>query len=328
MCEIRLAVMSTEEGKEKYDATLKELLANRQFLARILKRFVWEFAEYPLEEIEEQYIEPGSVLVSKVGVARNQMRVEGISNEDTSMGEGTVWYDIVFRAAYPGEDGVRIGMYINVEAQNDPYPGYPLEMRAIYYAARRLSAQLKTINRNTNYGCLQKVYSIWICMNVPAYQANTASLYHFRKRDILGHIKRDPNGYDLLNVVILRFNDNAEIQDEVLGMLQVLCSGKITREAKLERLKQYGVRVDDKIEKGVTEMGGFAEALVREAMAEGEARGEARGEVRGEARGEAKAKHKMSLNMLRDGISVETVAHYADTSVEIVRSWSQELQKN
>ena len=67
LCEIRSAVMSTKEGKEKYDETLKELLANRQFLARILKRFVWEFAEYPLEEIEEQYIEPGSVLVSKVG---------------------------------------------------------------------------------------------------------------------------------------------------------------------------------------------------------------------------------------------------------------------
>ena len=153
-------------------------------------------------------------------------------------------------------------------------------------------------------------------MNVPAYQANTASLYHFRKRDILGHIKRDPNGYDLLNVVILRFNDNAEIQDEVLGMLQVLCSGKITREAKLERLKQYGVRVDDKIEKEVTEMGGFAEALVREAMAEGE------------AHGEAKTQRMMSLNMLKEGIPVETVARCAKTSVEIVRNWSQELQKN
>ena len=99
-------------------------------------------------------------------------------------------------------------------------------------------------------------------------------------------------------------------------MLQVLCSGKITREAKLERLKQYGVRVDDKIEKGVTEMGGFAEALVREAMAEGE------------AHGEAKTQRMMSLNMLKEGIPVETVARCAKTSVEIVRNWSQELQKN
>ena len=77
--------------------------------------------------------------------------------------------------------------------------------------------------------------------------------------------------------------------------------------------------VDDKMEKGVTEMGGFAEALVREAMVEGEARGE--------ARGEAKTQRMMSLNMLKEGIPVETVARCAKTSVETVRAWSQELQK-
>lgn len=34
-------------------------------------------------------------------------------------------------------------MYIIVEAQNAYYKGYPIEMRGVYYAARRLSSQLK-----------------------------------------------------------------------------------------------------------------------------------------------------------------------------------------
>ena len=54
-------------------------------------------------------------------------------------------------------NGKQIGMYLNLEAQSDYYPGYPIEPRGIYYAARRLTAQLKKIDKDTNYGALQKV---------------------------------------------------------------------------------------------------------------------------------------------------------------------------
>lgn len=71
-------------------------------------------------------------------------------------------------------------------------PGYPIEPRGIYYAARRLTAQLKRIDKDTNYGSLQKVYSIWLCMgNVPVYEENTVSLYSLNKNDIIGITKRN-----------------------------------------------------------------------------------------------------------------------------------------
>ena len=80
-------------------------MANRQFLARIMKRFVPEFAEYPLEDIENKYIEPGSVTVSKVGVEKNLTNIEGLANEDSSLNEGRIFYDILFCACYPGDAG-------------------------------------------------------------------------------------------------------------------------------------------------------------------------------------------------------------------------------
>ena len=46
-------ILSTQEGKEKYDAVLKQLLANRQILARILKRFVPEFEDCSIKDIEK-----------------------------------------------------------------------------------------------------------------------------------------------------------------------------------------------------------------------------------------------------------------------------------
>lgn len=72
MNEIGNTLFSVEEGKAKYDETMKIFLSNKQFLSRIMKRFVPEFAEFSLDDIEHHYIEAESVTVSKVGVERNR----------------------------------------------------------------------------------------------------------------------------------------------------------------------------------------------------------------------------------------------------------------
>lgn len=88
--------------KAKYDETLKELLANKQFLARIMKRFVSEFSDYSVEDIENKYIESESVSVLTIGVERNRTNIEGIANDDATLNEGRIFYDIIFKAYYPG----------------------------------------------------------------------------------------------------------------------------------------------------------------------------------------------------------------------------------
>lgn len=314
MNEIGNAISSTDVGKAKYDETLKELLANKQFLARILKRFVPEFSSYPLEDIENIYIEPESVSVSKTGVERNTTNIDGVSNEDATINEGRIYYDIIFRVIYPDRNGSFIGMYINIEAQNAYYKGYPIEMRGIFYAARRLSVQLKSINNDTNYGSLQKVYTIFICMgDVPNYEADTATLYHMAKHDIIGTVERTADDYDLMNVVILRINDKIKPEDEVLGLLQILCSNLVKKEQKLELLKKYGIRIDNHVMEGVNRMCNLSDLV------------EARGEARGEAHGEIKKAKEIALNMLHDGIPYESVAKYSGVPVEIIKEWEQEI---
>lgn len=177
--------------------------------------------------------------------------------------------------------------------------------KAKYDAARRLSSQLKSINNSTNYGCLQKVYSIFICMgNVPDYEAGTATLYGMTKHDIIGNIKRTPDEYDLLNVIILRINDRTKTEDEVLLLLQVLCSNLISKEEKLERLRKHGIRLDEHIEEGVESMCNLSDLV--------------------EARGELRGKQKMTLRMLKDGFSYENAAKYAEVTVETIKEWEEE----
>lgn len=248
------SVLSTEEGKEKYDQTMLNVLSDKQVLAWILKRFVSEYEHLPLEEIETKYIEPETILVSKAGVSRDSSRIKGLSEKDSTQMEGTIYYDIVFQAYYPGNEQEKIGLYINLEAQADYYPGYPLEMRGIYYGARRLTSQLKQINRETNYGCLQKVYSIWLCVgNVPAYESDTVTLYDISKNDIIGSVKRNKDFYDLINVVIIRLNDEAAPEDNTMKMLQTLFSNQLSKQEKLHALEELGMRMNDSLEKGVGE---------------------------------------------------------------------------
>lgn len=246
------SVLSTEEGKAKYDQTMLNVLSDKQVLAWILKRFVSEYEHLPLEEIETKYIEPETILVSKAGVSRDSSRIKGLSEKDSTQMEGTIYYDIVFQAYYPGNEQEKIGLYINLEAQADYYPGYPLEMRGIYYGARRLTSQLKQINRETNYGCLQKVYSIWLCVgNVPAYESDTVTLYDISKNDIIGSVKRNKDFYDLINVVIIRLNDEAAPEDNTMKMLQTLFSNQLSKQEKLHALEKLGMRMNDSLGKGI-----------------------------------------------------------------------------
>ena len=285
MSNLKHAVMNMEIGKTKYDQTMKELLSDRQVLAWILKRFVPEYQNCELEDIEKKYIQSETIMVSKIGVERGSENIQGIRNEDAVQGEATVFYDVLFHVWYPGMNGKQIGMYLNLEAQSDYYPGYPIEPRGIYYAARRLTAQLKRIDKDTNYGSLQKVYSIWLCMgNVPVYEENTVSLYSLNKNDIIGTVKRNEEIYDLMSVIIMRYNDKTELKDKTLQMLQTLSSDRLSKKEKLEKLKNLGMRVDDRIEEGVGKMcnmGDYIEAkAIKKGMEQGISKGNEQAEIR------------------------------------------------
>lgn len=284
MDEISAQIMSAEEGKEKYDAVLKQLLSNREFLARIVKAYVAELSMYSLEEIMKKYIAPEPPMVSKMNVQFNLTNlVESQGTESNSNTEANTKFDIMFKVMYPGKDGKYIGMFINLEIQNHYHVGYPIEMRGIYYAARRLSSQLTKIDRDTDYGQLLKVYSIWICMgdDVPKKDAGTVSLYQMKKDDIIGAAEVKQEMYDLLSVVIVRIRDDSVLTDNTLEILQTVCSMLIGKEQKIQKLKELGVHVDKKMESEVDKMDALNYGIFLKKEEQGEKRGEKKGEKKG-----------------------------------------------
>ena len=91
-----------------------------------------------------------------------------------------------------------------------------------------------------------------ICVgNVPAYESDTVTLYDISKNDIIGSVKRNKDLYDLINVVIIRLNDDAVPEDGTMKMLQTLFSNQMSKQEKLQTLEQLGMRMNDSLEKGV-----------------------------------------------------------------------------
>ena len=114
-----------------YDAACKRVLSEKAILARIMKACLEEYKDCDVNEIAEKYIE-GQPQVSTVPVLPDEGNtiISGMDTEDKSVHEGTVTYDIRFRAIVPSS-GEPIALIINVEAQDKFYPGYPLIKRGI-----------------------------------------------------------------------------------------------------------------------------------------------------------------------------------------------------
>ena len=160
-------IISAADNEAIYDENVKLILADKSVLSWILRRCTNEFASESLDTIRACI--DGEPAVDQLLVAphltnmqkRHTDRLETLSQEDTSPSEGKITFDVRFKVRVPGSD-TRIEMIINVEAQKDYYPGYPLVSRGIFYASRMISAQLNKDFAAPDYGRIKSVYEYLI----------------------------------------------------------------------------------------------------------------------------------------------------------------------
>lgn len=230
---------------------------------------------------------------------------------DKSMREGTIFYDIRFRAVVPNAEE-QIALIIIVEAQNDFYPGYPLIKRAIYYSCRAISSQYGREFTGSHYENIKKVYSIWICMDPPKNRENTITRYRLTEEHLVGKAEELVKYYDLLSIIMLCLGKpDGENYDGILRMLDVLLSSEPC-EAEKRRILQddYGIPMTRRIEREVSNMCNLSKGVMEKAHAKGLAEGLAEGLAKGHAEGHAKGHAERALSDLRNlmetlGLSME-----------------------
>ena len=220
-------MLSTAGEKAAYDNACKKLLSNKIILAWIMKSCLQEYRECAIQEIAEKYIE-GDLYVSEIPVYPDEETpelIKGLSTEDTTIAEGTVTYDIRFSALIPGTDN-RLSLIINVEPQNNYYPGYPIIKRSIYYCCRMVSSQYGTVFTNSHYEKIKKVYNVFICINPPNYRKNTINRYSLKEENMIGNVHEKEENYDLLTNVIICLGDAYD--KEASGILEMDLESAVT----------------------------------------------------------------------------------------------------
>ena len=268
-------VISTAGQKAAYDNVCKKILANKIILAWIMKSCLPEYRDCSIDEIAGQYIE-GEPQISKTALHQDEQisdtvpTIKGLNTEDTSICEGTVTFDIRFNAVAP-ISGNLISLIINVEAQNDFYPGYPIIKRNIYYCSRMISAQYGTEFTNAHYEKIKKVYSIFICMNPPKNRKNTINKYSIKEDNVVGNTKEEKENYDLLTAIMLCLgNPEEKIDSGILRLLEVLLSSKRTVEEKKQILeKEYDIKMTETIESEVSKMCNLSDGVERQGIEKG-----------------------------------------------------------
>ena len=245
-----------------YDKLAKRFLARKSILARILKYTVEEFADCSLEDIEHKYIEGDPTSNINSIPLDDTLDIKGKHTESGSPIEGLITFDIIFDAIAP-ESGEPIKLIINIEPQKTTKTiDYKLMKRAMYYSARLISSQKEKEFHGDDYNGLKKIYSIWICMDVQKYRADSIQEYRFTERLIHGKFTDEPDNYDLVRIVILNLGEDAT-SHELLNLLHLIFLD-LKSSAEKEKIlhDDYNLDITRDMKEELIKMGGLMEPLL------------------------------------------------------------------
>ncbi len=216
-------------------------------------------------------------------------RIRSRNNEDSSVDEGTVFFDIRFDAITP-EMLSLVLMYINVEAKNDFWPGYPIVKRGTYYGCRMVYSQYGTEFTGSEYEKIKKVYSIWICLSPPKKYENSIAVYHTVEDVVTGNMHEPEENYDIVHMVMVCLGKPENTPNNLLKLLDVLLVSDCTPDEKCKTLEaDFDIPMTAKLKKEVSDMGNPGDFV--------EARGIEKGIKQGEENGKLQSLQNLMASM-------------------------------
>ncbi len=321
-----------------YDAAAKKLLSSKKILAWILKYCVEEFMECEIADIRDRYI-VGKPEVASVPIEPDKTNaisyIQGERTEDTSVTEGKVTFDIRFRAITPADEAIEL--IINVEAQQNISPGYPLVKRALYYCSRLISSQYQVDFVKAEYGHIKKVYSIWLCMDAKADKSGITQ-YQMQEHCLWEDIHDEKANYDLIRAVMVYIGSHPkDFGNRLMGLLYTLFKSDNNAANKKSILqKEYDVDLEETEAKEMNDMCNLSMGIYQKGIKEGEviglskgeaiglSKGEAIGMSKGEAIGMSKGVNKVIVRMLQNRMPLEVISENTDQPVAYIKKLAQE----
>lgn len=281
-----LSSMQLTENMEGLDAQSKLILHSKEVLAIILQEVISEYRGYSREEIMDFIHEDSLADEREVSINRTNTQVYGNNAEFAQLNEKVSYFDLVFRAKNPQltTTQVSVSLHVDIEPQKTYHPGYPVEKRGMYYLARRLSSQLSLITENTDYGQLEKCYSIWICRDdVPKTARYSISTYEMSNTRNTGKHVVAKEKYDLMTLVVIKLGDkvyNGKEDQEGYGLLRFLNAVMYPHKSDfMQTVSEYiDFSGNKELWEEVKRMGGLGQSVLEEGIEQGIEKGIEQGE--------------------------------------------------
>ncbi len=228
--------MKTKQNRHSLlDREFKAIIHNGDILSMLLR--------YNLEEFNDKDF---STIKNCLDIGEDNVTVIGRETEYSDPEDGSIVTDSVFNVKIPDSNN-RIEVIVNVEGQNDPFPGYPLRKRAEYYLGRIVSAQKGKEFSGSDYGNLRKVYSIWYILNPRAEYRNSVTKYSMKAESLSGNPERYLKPLDTFNIIMVYVGPYEEELPEISAVPAALFSPMDEKIRKKVVMDKFKIDLDDKI---------------------------------------------------------------------------------
>ena len=267
-----------KENSAAYDAAFKRIFSRKRILAAILLNIIPEYKGLDVSEVEGLIIE--DPLIDSLADLKNTEEV-GFSKK--------IIYDIVIMCKYPNsKKELAVDLIFDLEMQMEYNMNYSIVQRAIYYASRKLAAQL---HKKQNYSDLVPVYSAWICLHdVPKSLQN--SVYSFRFSGVnsnnVTNLKLEQEA-QLINVDLILLSEQYDwnkSDEPVIKFVQAILKNNLTNrdfnpyiEPDSSLLEEVQIIMSK--EEEFLEIYNMHEQRVKEAEEEAELKGREKGRLEG-----------------------------------------------
>ena len=332
--DIKKSISATDKDAQ-YDEKAKNLLGHKIILAHILVKTIDEFKGMNPKDVV-QYIE-GEPYISRVPVDPGSTNVEkeqdgekiiGLNTENSELNEGLARFDIIFYVRM--KDGLS-QVIVNIEAQKAEPSAYDIINRAVFYISRMISSQKGREFVNSNYNDIKRVYSIWVCMNMPQ---NCMNYIHFTQESVVGTYQWKGD-IDLANIVLIGLSEDLpekEERYELHRLLGALLSAKLNVDEKFDIIgNEFDIPLESDIRKDVNDMCNLSQGIKEQAYAEGTENGIVKGVAIGKQEGITIGKKEgitigkregiaeTIIKMYRKGYEAEQISDILDMEVEEVQ---------
>ena len=240
---------SSSNHKLVLDNYCKLIICHEEILSRIVKCFIDEAKHLTLNEIER--------------LIKEKKSFQHLDKENFIPYSGKTNYDFLCTIDLSQR------IYLNVEIQNDPNPGYSLITRGLTYISRIMTTQWKNEYYDYDYNHIKKVYSIWILPQSAKKNDGHINAYKIDEININGTTIERIETYDkgvLIMIYLNKEHDTNEkyiIYDNILTPLVAFLNNVLSYQEKRKIMKEYGFNV---IDKEIEKMCNLGEMIEREAI--------------------------------------------------------------